>query len=254
MRTPLPVSVVLITLNAAATLSATLESVRGWVSEIIVLDAGSQDDTVAMATCAGARVIHQPWLGFGPQKQAAVAAARYDWVLCLDADECISAALAASLQQLFPQPKAYVYRLARCNRFLGRWLKHGEGYPDWCVRFFHRQYAHWSDDAVHEKVVTTQPAISLSGDLYHYSAESLHSYLQKQNQYTSLQAQALVKTGKKITPFTLLLSPLLRFIKFYIFKQGWRDGAAGLIHILIGCFNSFCKYAKVLAIQREQSP
>lgn len=99
------------------------------------------------------------------------------------------------MQQLFPQPKAYVYRLARCNRFLGRWLKHGEGYPDWCVRFFHRQYAHWSDDAVHEKVVTTQPAISLI-NVIPIIQQSPCSYFQKQNQYTSLQAQALVKTGK----------------------------------------------------------
>lgn len=251
--TSLPISVVLITLNAAASLAATLASVADWVDDIVVLDCGSQDDTLTIATRFGARIIHQPWLGFGRQKQAAVAAARYDWVLCLDADECVSPALAVSLQELFPQPTAHVYRLARCNRFLGRWLKYGEGYPDWCVRFFHRDFAHWSDDAVHEKVLTQASILSLRGDLSHYSAESLHDYLNKQNQYTSLQAQALVAAGKKINLAHLLISPLLRFIKFYLIKQGWRDGMAGLIHILIGCFNSFCKYAKVLAIQREQA-
>lgn len=244
-------SVTVITLNAASQLGPCLESVSAWADEIVVVDSGSTDGTQALATSFGAKVMEQGWLGFGPQKQWAVDHASHDWVLCLDADERVSPALAASIQNTLISPTHAAYRFPRCNRFLGRYLRHGEGYPDWSLRLFHRQQGRWSDDAVHEKVVVNGTVGHLDGDLMHDSAESLATYLAKQNRYTSLAAEMALARGKRTGWASLVFSPLVRFIKFYFFRRGFLDGLPGLIHILIGCFNSFTKYAKMLESLRK---
>ncbi|MEO8144312.1 MAG: glycosyltransferase family 2 protein, partial [Betaproteobacteria bacterium] len=136
-------SVVLITQNAAGQLADCLASVA-FADEVVVVDSGSTDGTVALAERYGARVVEKEWLGFGRQKRFAVEQAAHDWVLCLDADERVSPELAASLVRALDAPTAPVYRMARCNRFLGRWLRHGEGYPDWSARLFDRRQARWS--------------------------------------------------------------------------------------------------------------
>ena len=252
-----PLSVVIITLNAAPQLAACLQSAR-FADEIIVVDSGSTDGTPALAESYGAKVINQDWLGFGPQKQFAVEAAEHNWVLCLDADERVSPALQLSIEKAMINRStagsaAPAFRFRRCNRFLGRYLKHGEGYPDWSLRLFDRRQARWSDDAVHEKVVTECRVDELSGDLLHDSAESLASYLNKQNRYTSLAADIALAAGKRASFGRLALSPLIRFIKFYFIRQGFRDGLPGLIHIAIGCFNSFTKYSKMLERQNSDA-
>lgn len=248
-----PLSVAIITLNAASQLEACLTS-AAFADEIVVVDSGSTDGTVELAQRCGARVIHQDWLGFGPQKQFAVDAAAHDWVLCLDADERVSPELRATMENALQNPStAAAFRFPRCNRFLGRYLKHGEGYPDWSLRLFDRRSARWSDDAVHEKVLATGPVGTLAGDLLHDSAETLAAYLTKQNRYTSLAAEMAFADGKRAGFGQLLLSPLIRFIKFYFVRQGFRDGLPGLIHIAIGCFNSFMKYAKLLERQGDAS-
>jgi glycosyltransferase involved in cell wall biosynthesis len=240
-----PLSVAIITLNAAAQLEACLQSVR-FAEEIIVVDSGSTDGTMALAAAYGARVIEQAWLGFGPQKQFAVDAAGHDWVLCLDADERVTPELQTAIENALKSPSTAAYRFARCNRFLGRYLRHGEGYPDWSLRLFDRRQARWSNDPVHEKVETAGRVDTLSGDLQHDSAETLAAYLAKQNRYTTLAAEMALAAGKRTGFARIALSPLVRFIKFYFVRQGFRDGLPGLIHIAIGCFNSFIKYSKML--------
>jgi glycosyltransferase involved in cell wall biosynthesis len=244
-----PLSVVLITQNAAAQLPDCLASVA-FADEVVVVDSGSSDGTADVAARYGARVVAKEWLGFGRQKQFAVEQAAHDWVLCLDADERVSPELAASLVRALEAPVAPVYRMARCNRFLGRWLRHGEGYPDWSPRLFDRKAARWSDDAVHEKVLYAVTPGTLAGDLLHDSAEDLGRYLEKQNRYTSLAAEELHRRGRRAGLAQLALSPLLRFFKFYLLRLGFLDGLPGLVHISIGCMNSFTKYAKLIELQR----
>ena len=244
-------SVVLITLNAAAQLEACLQSVT-FADEIVVVDSGSTDGTVALAERYGARVAQQEWLGFGPQKQFAVTQAAHDWVLCLDADERLTPKLRASIDAALQHRAFDAYRFARCNRFLGRYLRHGEGYPDWNLRLFDRRRARWSDDVVHEHVLADCAVGTLSGDLLHDSAETVAGYLAKQNRYTSLAAGAALVAGKRASASKLLLSPLVRFIKFYGLRRGFLDGLPGLIHIVIGCFNSFSKYAKMIELQKKE--
>lgn len=252
----LPLSAVIITLNAASQLEACLQSLQ-FCADIVVVDSGSSDGTQALAQRYGARVIDCPWRGFGPQKQFAVEQAAHEWVLCVDADERVSAPLRDSIAAALvatpatPAPQFAAYRFPRCNRFMGRYLRHGEGYPDLSLRLFDRRRARWSDDAVHERVVVAAAVGTLGGDLMHDSAESLDSYLAKQNRYTTLAAEAAFARGKRASAGHLLLSPLIRFCKFYFFRMGFLDGLPGLIHILIGCGNSFAKYAKMAALQQK---
>ncbi|MDP2132732.1 MAG: glycosyltransferase family 2 protein [Sulfuritalea sp.] len=245
-----PLSAVLITKNAASRLDDCLASLA-FCAEIVVVDSGSDDATAGIAARHGARVIQSEWRGFGPQKQFAVEQASNDWVLCIDADERVSEPLRESIIAVVSAPTLGAYRFARCNRFMGRYLRHGEGYPDWSLRLFDRRAARWSDDAVHEKVIASGGIGTLHGDLLHESAESLETYLAKQNRYSTLAASAALASGRRATVFHLLLSPLLRFIKFYVFRLGLLDGLPGLVHILVGCGASFAKYAKMLAFQRN---
>jgi len=244
-----PVSVVLITKNVATELPKCLESCH-FADEIIVVDSGSEDETVAIAQSYGAKVILQDWLGFGPQKQFAVQQARYDWVLCLDADEWLSTKLSTKIKEIMSYPQFSAYRFARTNKFMGRFLRHGEGYPDKHLRLFDRRLANWSDDVVHECVVTSVKIGELEGDLMHESGEDIYMYLNKQNKYTSLQAQILFSKNKHVSVGKMLFSPLFRFIKFYFVKLGFLDGLAGFVHITIGCMNSFVKYAKLRELYR----
>lgn len=251
----LPLTGVLITHNAASQLQAALESLH-FCKELLVVDSGSTDATCELAAQAGARVIHNAWPGFGLQKQFAVAQARFDWVLCLDADERVSPALQDSIRLAMntqtSQPRLAGFEFARCNFFMGRFLRHGEGYPDYSKRLFNRTRANWSSDAVHEKV---EPCAKdfvfkrIDGDLLHLSAETLFQYLEKQNRYTQIQAAELAKQGRGFSGGKMVLSPLVRFIKFYLFKKGFLDGLPGFVHIAIGCFNGMMKYAKLREIQ-----
>lgn len=242
-------SAVIIALNVEHRIAACLESVA-FADEVVVVDSGSTDATLVIAKRYGAHIVHQTWLGFGKQKQFAVGQARHRWVLCVDADERVSPPLRQSIQTELVAPRFAAYRMARCNRFMGRWLRHGEGYPDWCLRLFNREQATWSDDAVHERVVTTAPVGRLSGDLLHDTDSGIGNYLDKQNRYTSLQAETLYQRGARAGRVRLVFSPLLRFVKFYFLRAGFLDGIPGFVHISIGCYNSFLKYAKLMELNR----
>jgi glycosyltransferase involved in cell wall biosynthesis len=245
----LPLTVAIIAKDAAAQIGPCLAS-ASFADEILVVDSGSTDGTVALAEGHGARVLQHEWLGFGRQKQLAVQAARNDWVLCLDVDERVTEALAASIRGALGERRYKAFRLARRNRFLGVWLRHGEGYPDWTLRLFHRAHASWSNDDVHEAVLTTAEVGRLEGDLLHDSAEDIATYMTKQNRYTTLHAEALFKQGVRANAWRLFVNPLVRFVKFYVVKLGFLDGGPGFAHVVIGCNNTFHKYLKLLELQK----
>jgi len=246
-----PFSAVLITRNAAAVLEPCLDSLA-FADEIVVVDSASGDATAQLAAAKGARVVQKEWLGFGRQKQFAVEQASHDWVLCLDADERVSPELARSIEGALTAPVSPVYRMARRNRFLGRWLAHGEGYPDWSPRLFNRMNARWSDDLVHEKVLFAVTPGTLRGDLMHDSSDDLSSYLERQNRYTTLAARQAFEEGRRAGVLHLFCSPVVRFIKFYLMRLGFLDGLPGLLHISIGCINSYMKYMKLIELQQSE--
>ena len=244
-------SAVLITRNAENVLEPCLESLA-FADEIVIIDSGSTDRTPEIARERGARVVPKEWLGFGRQKQFAVEQASHDWVLCLDADERVSPRLAQSIERALAAPVSPVYRMPRRNRFLGRWLAHGEGYPDWSPRLFNRMNARWSDDLVHEKVLFAVTPGTLEGDLMHDSFDDLSAYLERQNRYTTLAARQAFEQGRSANVLYLLFSPVVRFIKFYIMRLGFLDGLPGLLHISIGCMNSYVKYMKLIELKQSE--
>lgn len=255
-RKRVPLSLVVIVKNSASSLRRCLES-ASFVNEILVVDSGSTDETIAIAQECGARVLYQEWLGFGPQKKFAVNQATNDWVLCLDADEYLSDKLQREIFRVFQgEPTHEAYRFARCNLFLGRFLRHGEGYPDWSLRLFNRRSANWTEELVHEKVSGTQGWLdvgTISGDLMHESCESIARYIEKQNNYTSIQASQILASGQSVSKVKILFSPIARFVKYYLLKLGFLDGFPGLVHISIGCFCVFLKYAKASLEKRTKN-
>ena len=122
------------------------------------------------------------------------------------------------------------------------------------MRLFDRRRARWSDDPVHEKVVTNGPVRRLRGDLLHASAESIDAYIAKQNRYTTVQATAMLADGERASAVQLVFSPAARFLRFYVLRLGFFDGVAGFAHIAIGAFASFLKYAKLRALQQDGRP
>lgn len=253
---PSPLTLCVITRDAAAGIAGCIDSVP-FATDRVVVDSGSRDETIAIARGRGARVIERPWPGYGAQKNFAVREAQSDWVLCLDADERLTPELAAAIEAVLatePGARPAAYAMARRNFFLGRWLAHGEGYPDWNIRLFDRRRARWSEDPVHEHVRVDGGVHRLAGDLLHASAETLERYLDKQNRYTTLQAQALHRGGARPSTARMVLSPLVRFLRFYLLRLGFLDGIPGLVHIAIGCQNSFMKYAKLRELTTREAP
>ena len=200
-------------------------------------------------------MVQKEWLGFGRQKQFAVEQAKHDWVLCLDADERVSPELAREHPaQALAAPVSPVYRMPRRNRFLGRWLSHGEGYPDWSPRLFNRLNARWSDDLVHEKVLFAVTPGTLAGRpdarllrrprRLPRPAEPLHH---------ARRAPGLRARPQRRACCTCCFSPVVRFFKFYVLRLGFLDGVPGLLHISIGCMNSYMKYAKLIELRKAET-
>ena len=242
-------SVAIITHNEAANLPRTLASVR-WAEQVIVVDAHSIDETVAIAQAAGAQVFQQTWLGFAAQKNFAIAQCTGDWVLSLDADEEVSETLAKEIQALLSTlPAADAYYIPRRNYFLGRPLKHGGYYPDAKLRLFRRGTAEFADRNVHESMQCQGITGHLHGDLLHYAYPSLTAYIEHMNHYSTLGAEILFaqeRRSRSSTAFVwnIVMAPYLQFLYNYVFRLGFLDGREGLlIHLYHAAYSSW-KYAK----------
>ena len=247
-------SLVIISQNEEAALEQCLQSCASLVDEIVIVDSGSTDSTQEIALKYKARFFHQNWLGFGAQKNHAVNLAKNDWVLCLDADEYLSQELALEIRQELENPRAKAYQLVRCNKFIGRFLRHGAGYPDRSIRLFNRQFANWSNDLVHEKVeVNFGVILLLKHDYLHNSGEDFNKYLHKQDRYTTTQALKMFEMKKPVRLSKLFFSPFIHFTKYYLIKRGFMDGVPGFIEVVLGSINSFQKYAKLYVLYQQSS-
>jgi len=240
-------SVVIITLNAERTLDQTLRSVTDWVNEVVLVDSGSTDDTLNIAQTYGCRVLHHRFDGFGAQKQFAINQATNDWVLVLDADEVLDATLQHTIQQTLNQNPntTQSFSLPRSLVFMGKPLQHGGEHNRPVVRLFNRQHAHVSDALVHETVVTNGPVSTLSGTLWHDSYGSLHDYIAKMNQYTSLNARQFGKTPHRRGPLDVSVRFAFKFVKVYFFKGSILDGLPGFVWAFFSAVYPVMKYIKL---------
>jgi glycosyltransferase involved in cell wall biosynthesis len=241
-------SVCIITLNEEANIARTLDSVRAVADEIIVVDSGSTDKTVALAQARGAKVFTEPWKGFAVQKNSALAKATCDWILSLDADEEVSTELAASIQALLKgaQPPQFAgYKMNRRNMYMGRWIRRSGYYPDPKLRLIKRGAAEFELRAVHEDMKMAGPLGHLSGDLIHHAYPTLESFIEHANRYSSLGAAMVVEKGPaKFSFFNIVVRPMVRFLYSYLFRLGFLDGREGLLVLMTHASYVSWKYAK----------
>lgn len=244
-------SVIIITKNEAQNIGDCLASVA-FATERIIVDSGSTDATVAIARAAGATVIETAdWPGFGPQKSRALAAATGDWVLSLDADERISAALQQEILAAIASPQHDAYEMPRLSSFCGRFIRHGGWYPDRILRLFKRGTAHFTDDLVHEHIVAGSTVGRLSTPLIHYSYRNDEDCLRKLAQYSSLGAQQAFAAGKRSGFAGVLAHATAAFLRCYLFKRGFLDGSAGLMVSLAAFETTYHKYFKLMLLSEK---
>lgn len=241
----LAISVVIITKNESLNIERCISSVRHWVSEVLVVDSGSLDDTREIAQKHGARVIELPWQGFGPQKRQASKFTQCDWILSLDADERVSEQLRDELVARFSSldPRAG-YFFPRRSWHLGRWIRHGGWYPDRQLRLFHRAYSNWNEALVHERVICEQSG-RFENDLEHFVFRSLSHQLQTNDRYSTLQAEELVARGGKFSLIRLLFKPIVKFVECYVVKLGFLDGLPGFMIAVGAGYSVFLRWSKV---------
>jgi glycosyltransferase involved in cell wall biosynthesis len=242
-----PISTVVITHNEELNIERCLRSVAGISDEIVVVDSGSSDRTAELATQLGARVIVNDWPGYGPQKRFAVARARNEWILSIDADEEVSADLAAEIEALSFSMDAYA--VPRAVWYFGRWIRHGVWYPGYVVRLFRRDHAAFTNDLIHESVQVRGRTGRLQNDLLHYSYRDMDHHLLKMEEFSSLGAQQLYARGRGGSLLHLAFRPPFEFFKSYVLKRGFLDGQAGLMVAALHAQFIFLKYAKLMGLE-----
>lgn len=241
----IPLSVIVITKNEAHNVAACLESVQ-WADEIIIVDAESNDETVAIAKKFTQKVFIEPWMGFAAAKQFGMLQAKHDWLLWLDADERVLPELAKEIQLLLEtNPRQAAFSVARRAYFLGRWIKHSGWYPGRVPRLFHKQRAKFNSAAVHEALEIKGETGELKNDLLHFTDPNIFHYFQKYNRYTTLAADESFSKGKRARVADLIIRPFWQFVRMYILRLGFLDGIQGLILALFSSSYVFTKYAKL---------
>jgi glycosyltransferase involved in cell wall biosynthesis len=204
--------------------------------EAIVVDSGSGDATRAIAEAAGARVVVRAFDGYRSQKDHAVGLAAHDWVLCLDADERVDERLRASIEHARDAGFDAVagYRFSRLSDYFGRFLRHGNAYPDRVLRLFDRRRGGWRGKReIHEAASVDGPVATLDGDLIHYPYRSLEQQLAKTQSYARMMAEHEFARGKRGSLLKMVLSPAWRFWRGYVFRLGFLDGWRGLVYAYV---------------------
>lgn len=245
-------SVIIITLNAQLHLANCLESVS-WADEIIVVDAGSNDATVSIASNFTPHIfVYTDWQGFGVQKNRALAHASGQWVLSIDADEAVPEQLMLEIKQAIKNPVYNAWMMPRLSRYCGRWIKHAWG-KDEVLRLIKREYASFSNALVHEKLYLAQGKTGkLRTPLLHFSFNSVEEVLHKLNQYSTAGAIMQWEKGKKSNLRTAIWHGLWAFIRIYIFKRGFLDGREGFMLALSNAEGTYYRYIKLLYLQENK--
>ena len=239
------VSVAVVALNEEERLRACLESVV-WADELVVVDAGSSDKTVAIAREFTDRVLFRAWDGYGTQKNFALGQCQGDWILSLDADERVSEALRDEIRAVLEvEPAEAGFFLPRRNLFQGRWVRHGGLYPDWQLRLFRRGKGAFVERAVHESVRVDGPTGRLRAPLIHESYRSVADAVARLNRYSDLAAADLAAAGRGGSLVDLLGRPVWRFVSMYILRAGFLDGWRGLVLAWLHAHYVFLRAAKV---------
>ena len=244
-------SVIVITKNEAQHIARCLQSIA-WADEIIVLDSGSDDDTVNICKRFTEQVFVTDWPGFGPQKQRALDKAQHDWVLSLDADEEVSNALKQEIQKAMLQSNVNGFEIPRLSSYCGKQIQHAGWWPDYVLRLFRRDAGHFTDDVVHERVLVEGKIHRLKSPILHEAFVDPEEVLHKINSYSSLGAQKLLSQGKNASVGLAIGKGIWTFIRTYFLKAALLDGAEGLMLAISNAEGSYYKYLKLRHLVKQQ--
>ncbi len=246
-------SVVIITRNEEHNLARCLVSVKSVADDIVVVDSFSTDGTERIAKEHGARFIQHTFAGHIEQKNWAITQAKFPCVLSLDADEALDEELARSIAEVKRSSMADGYSMNRLTNYCGTWIRHGGWYPDVKLRLWDSRKGQWGGTDPHDRYELQHGARveHLRGELLHYSYHSISDHLQQVDYFTTIAAKAMHKQGRRAGLLKLLLSPVVKFIGDYLFRQGFLDGHHGLVIARISAHATFLKYAKLRQLWRE---
>ncbi len=240
-------SAIVITKNEAANIGECLDSLA-FCDELIVVDCGSTDATMEIARGKGARVEFHEWRGFGPQKNYALSLATKPWVLNIDADERVTAELAAAIKEAIAEDSADGWEFPRLSNFCGRqtgW------YPDYVLRLFRRGKGHFDNVIVHERVICTGVVKRLRSPLIHFAMPTLEDALSRIDRYSTAKAQMLVEAGRRVTFMTGIGHGLFAFLRAYILRAGFLDGREGFLLAVVNAEHSYYPYMKAWLLTRR---
>lgn len=251
----LPVSLVILTKNESKHIERCIAPWVGVCNEILIVDNGSTDDTIALALHQGATIYQTTWKGYSETKNEGNKQAQHDWIISLDADEVAEPSLVAAVKQLFQHmpPKEQVFSIRRKMIFANQLIRYGSGRNEYRIRVFNRTIAHWNHHAVHEDIEypTGLKPIRLKGYVLHYSYISDQDHLNKLNRYAQLSAEEMYKAGKKYGFVKQYLSPLFGLVKNVIFRLGFMDGRVGLKKAAHEMYYTYTKYKLLKELNRK---
>jgi len=246
-------SVTIITKNEEAAIAACLASVA-WADEIIVVDSSSTDNTVKICKTHGA-IVHSTthWPGFGPQKNVALGYTSHEWVLSIDADERISAALREEIEQALSLNSANVaYKIPRSSSYCGQFMRHSGWWPDYVLRLFPKSQSQFSDDIVHEHVIFKGEIKTLNNPILHISYTSLEEVLDKTNRYSSDGAIKLAGRGKTTSLSSAILHGIWAFMRTYFLRLGFLDGRMGFVLAVSNAETTYYRYIKLMLLTQQK--
>lgn len=245
----IPISVFIITLNEEAHIEKTLKSVQA-MDEIVLVDSGSTDNTVKIAEKYGAKIHHQPWLGFARQKQRAMSLCKNEWVLNLDGDEALNASTISRFKQIIENDEADSVRLWRNDLFIGKFASPLSRKPN-NLRLFKKSKSHFDEsNLVHESAIVDGKEIFIDESFEHYGYDNVQILTDKANQYSSLKAQEKFAKNKQYSSAKLVLVFPVTFIKKYVFARQMFSGKRGFIQALVAAYYAFMKEAKLYELHQ----
>lgn len=252
MQKPLPLSVCMISGAEASRIGRALESVAGWAAEIIVvLNADVSDGTEKLAKERGAKVFREPWKGFIGQKNSVTEKAAQPWLLNVDADESVSPELALEIARVVEgSPAAHAaYEFPRCTFYCGRWIRHGDWYPDRVLRLWRRGGAHWTGEEPHARLQVSGRIGRLQADLLHFTSETIAQHVQKIIPYSDGFLRHNLAEGRAPSWFDFVVRPFWRFVRAYFLRLGFLDGWQGYYIAWLNAFSAATRYARLRELQ-----
>jgi len=247
------ISACVTTFNEERNVQRCLGSLR-WCDEIVVVDSFSGDRTVELCRAYTDRVYQHEWLGYIGQKNLIRKMAQHPWILFVDADEEVSPELREEILRELEHNDGTVagYRFPRMVNYIGRWIRHGEWYPDIKLRLFLKDRGRSGGQEPHDQVFVNGQVKTLKGHLWHYTYDDVHDHLETMNRFSSITAQEKFRTGSRFRWVDFLLRPPFRFLKAFLLRRGFLDGRRGFLIAMVSAFGVCMKYAKLWELEHRE--